>query len=391
MSGLTSAEASKGTTDDMVLVPADAIARQLDAIFRAWGMDQALIAPTIETMVETDLRGIDSHGITMIMRYEELLKAGALKMQPNIRITRETPAIAHIDADGAIGHAPSVQAMELACDKAAQVGVGVVVVRNSNHFGPAGAYPLRAARRGFIGMAATGGTAISRCIPPTRGRESMFATNPLAFAAPAQRNRPFVLDFATSTVAAGKVKLCWLNDKPVPDGWVLDEDGRSVSDAARAYEYSVRLIEGGLTPLGGTPEMSSHKGYGLAAMVDILSTTLSGACYAPGRKDGSKEGGVGHFFLAMDPAAFRSDGEFESDLDDMIDALHNSKPIDAALPVLVHGDPEWSSFDERQKTGVPLPKKLVALVYDVAKRCNAEFTLGEPPKDAGPTSMWGAN
>jgi len=388
MSAQTSAEASSGRAEDMVRVPADAVARQLTGIFRAWGMREDIIGPTVETMVETDLRGIDSHGIAMIMRYEEMRDLGNLNMTPDIRILRETPAIAAMDADHAIGHAPSVQAIELACDKAAEVGVGVVTVRNSNHFGPAGAYPLRAARRGFIGMAGTGGTAISRCIPPTRGRESMFATNPLAFAAPAKRNKHFVLDFATSTVAAGKVKLCWLNDKPVPDGWVLDENGLSVTDAAKAYEYSVRHVEGGLTPLGGTADMSSHKGYGLAAMVDILSSTLAAACYMPGRKDASPEGGIGHFFMAMDPKAFRDDGEFEADLDDMIDALHACTPIDPDLPVLVHGDPEWTSQAEREANGIPLPKKLVALVHEIAGRCGAEFTLGAAPA-ASTGSMWG--
>src|SRR5690606_12967865 len=148
---------------------------------------------------------------------------------------------------------------------------------NSNHYCAAGAYALRAAEAGLLGITGTGSR--TRCVVPTRARDAMFATNPIAFAAPARRNRPFVLDMATSTVAVGKVTLCWLNDRPVPAGWVVDEHGKAVTDAEAAKRYCQRLVEGGVTPLGGLPEMASHKGYGLAAMIEILSTQLSGGIY----------------------------------------------------------------------------------------------------------------
>ena len=144
---------------------------------------------------------------------------------------------------------------------------------------------------------------------PTRGAAPVLGTNPIAFAAPARRNRPFVLDMATTTVAANKVKVYDLNRKPLPEGWVVDERGPPVTDAALAMDYLFKRPEGGLTPLGGTPEMGSHKGYGLAMMVQILGATLTGGSFSPLRNrdaDGPDEpDNIGHFFLAIDPKAFR--------------------------------------------------------------------------------------
>jgi LDH2 family malate/lactate/ureidoglycolate dehydrogenase len=262
-------------------------------------------------------------------------------------------------------------AIDLAIDKARAHGLGAVAVRNSNHYGAAGIYALRAAERGLIGLAMT--NVWKPSVVPTRSAEAMFGTNPIAFAAPAKRNPPFVLDMATSTVAIGKLTIAWLNDKPIPEGWAVDDHGRPIRAAAVALKHRL------LTPLGGVPRMSSHKGYGLAAMVEILCAMLPGAFYAatrPARHPEAHLYNIGHFFLAMDPAAFRPAGEFEDDLDDMVDALHRARPVDPAEPVLVPGDPEVAAKRERASEGIPVPERLAEQIRDIARAANAPFLLG---------------
>ncbi|MGE0715527.1 MAG: Ldh family oxidoreductase [Alphaproteobacteria bacterium] len=366
------------TQERFVTVAADRVGRQIETILLAWGMPEEMAAPTARVMVDTDLRGIDSHGLTMLIAYEERRRTGRIVMAPEIRVLREGPVTALIDAGGGLGHFPSLTAMDMAIAKARRMGVATVAVRNSNHYGAAGAYALRAAEAGLIGMTGTGSR--TRAVVPTRAREGMFATNPIAFAAPTGSGRPFVLDMATSTVAVGKINLCWLNDRPVPAGWVVDEKGQPVTDAAMARDYCSKRPDGGLTPLGGLPEMASHKGYGLAAMIEILSTQLTGAIYCGTaatnpRAKATPHDDLGHFFIAIDPLAFRAAGAFEREIDQMIAALRAAPPVDPAKPVLVPGDPEWASYDRRRTEGIPLPVKLVEHIAGIAERAGVPFLL----------------
>ncbi|MCC7271076.1 MAG: Ldh family oxidoreductase [Alphaproteobacteria bacterium] len=366
------------TLERFQVVPAERVRLQIESTLVAWGMPREMAAASAGVMVETDLRGIDSHGLAMLPSYEDRRRTGRLAMAPAVRVVREAPVTALVDGGGGLGHYPSILAMDLAVAKARRMGVATVAVRNSNHYGAAGAYALRAAEAGLIGITGTGSR--TRAVVPTRAREGMFATNPIAFAAPARRNRPFVLDMATSTVAVGKVTLCWLNDRPVPTGWVVDENGAPVTDAATAREYCSRRPDGGLTPLGGLPEMASHKGYGLAAMIEIMSTMLAGGIYGGTaatnpRARATPYDDLGHFFMAVDPAAFRPAGDFADDLDAMMDALRAAPPVDPAKPVLVPGDPEWASYDRRRSEGIPLPAKLVGQVRGIAERAGVAFLL----------------
>src|SRR5205823_5561364 len=162
-----------------------------------------------------------------------------------------------------------------AVDKCRETGVAVVSVFNSHHFGAAGCYARIAAERGVIGMVTSATRGVS--MVPTFAAEPIMGTNPLAFAAPAKRNPPFQLDMATTTVAAGRVKVHKLNHWPLPSGWVVDGGGRPVTDPAEAFRYVFERPEGGITPLGGTRELGGHKGYGLAVLVHILGGTLPGA------------------------------------------------------------------------------------------------------------------
>jgi LDH2 family malate/lactate/ureidoglycolate dehydrogenase len=360
----------------MPRVPAERVRQQIEAVLSAWGMSAQAVETTAEVMLETDLAGVDSHGISMLMDYDQSRLKGKLNLQAQPSVVRENAVTALVDAQAGLGHPAAVFGMRLAISKARALGVGAVSVFNSHHFGAAGYYAALAPREGLIGMVTSATRTIS--VVPTRAAVPVLGTNPLAFAAPAGHNQRFLLDMATSTVAANKVKVYDLNDKPVPAGWVLDENGQPVTDAAQALDYLRNRDVGGLTPLGGVAEMASHKGYGLAMMVHILGGALSGASFSPIRVRTQRPedpDNIGHFFLALDPTAFREPGAFEADLDAAIDVLHATPALDPDQPVLVAGDPEAATREERLREGIPIPDKLIAQIADVCERCGAPFLL----------------
>jgi LDH2 family malate/lactate/ureidoglycolate dehydrogenase len=352
--------------------PPALVREQIISLLSSWGMEREIVETTAEVMVETDLAGVDSHGVSMLMDYESSKSKGKLNVKARPHIVKETPVMALIDADAGLGHPAAVMGMKVAIEKAKQMGVAVASVFNSHHFGAAGYYAALASKAGLVGM-------VTSATRPTRASVPVLGTNPIAFAAPARRNRPFLLDMATSTVANNKIKVYDLNGKKLPPGWVLDGQGKPVTDPAEAMDivYS-RKAGGGQTPVGGTPEMSSHKGYGLALMVHILGGTLSGASFSPIRVKTQKPSDpdrLGHFFLAIDPKVFRPDGAFEDDLDAVIDVMHATPPVDAAQPVLVPGDPEAASRERRLKEGIPLPTTLLDKLRGVCERSGVTFIL----------------
>ena len=357
----------------MYTISSNALRRQLTEVFRAWGMPDDNIAVIVENMVESDLRGIDSHGVGMLPRYDGQRKDDALNMTPDVRVVRDFGAVALIDADHGLGHVAGTMAMQMACDKAEQFGVGAVTARGSNHFGAAGVYSTMAVERGLIGLCTTGTT--QRSVLPTFGKEPRYSTNPIAFAAPAKRNEPFSLDMATSTVAVGKLQIARRAGKELPLGWAHDAEGHPTSDPAAALAATPKR----LSPLGGSRDLGSHKGYGLAMMVEILSSVLSGSFIGGfNLKSDEREQyiNVGHFCLALNPAGFREEGEFEDNLDDLIDMLHGTDPVDPAQPVLVAGDPEHRERARRLIEGIPMTDTLYKEVRAVAESCGAPFILG---------------
>ena len=243
---------------------------QLKAILLAWGMPEENAEATADILGWADLHGVDSHGISMIPGYDRLRRNGRANMQARPRIIKETPVSALVDGDGGLGHVPGRFAMQVAIDKAKQSGMAIAAVRNSAHFGAAGYYTLMAADEGLIGMACTGASSVQ--VAPTFGKEAKLGTDPWSFAAPTADGRPFLLDMATTTVAAGRIRNKANEGLPCPPGWVLDKEGHPSTDPLEAREKG-----GFLTSLGGSPENSSYKGYGLAVMVNILGSCLSGA------------------------------------------------------------------------------------------------------------------
>jgi LDH2 family malate/lactate/ureidoglycolate dehydrogenase len=361
-----------------VRVPAATLEAQTRAVLLAWGLPADCAETAASAMVHADLAGIESHGISMLPMYEQLRNRGDLVPAARPTTVRDAAVTAVIDAGGGLGHPAAVAAMRLAVEKAQVHGVGVVSVRNSHHFGAAGQYAALAAERGLIGLVTTSARSLS--VVPTRGAVSRLGTNPIAFAAPARRNRPFLLDMSTSTVAVNKIKVYGYHDQPLPAGWVLDGEGSAVQDPHEAFTLVQTPGPGGLTPLGGTPELSSHKGYGLAMMVQILSATLCGAAFSAAGGEGEPVD-IGHFFLALDPAAFREDGGFEDDLDHALDLLRATPPADPERPVLVPGDPETAAREERLRDGVPLTEVLTGQLREICARAGTPFLLDAP---AGP-------
>ena len=368
----------QGSSDGQVVrAAAEQVREQILRVLTAWGMPADLAGTTAGLMAETDLLGVDSHGVSMLPSYEAKLRAGTLRIDARPRLVRDAASTALLDGMGGLGYPVAEQGMQLAVDKALEHGVGAVAVRNSHHFGAAGVYARMAVRRGVVGLVTSSATTL--IMVPTHGAAPVLGTNPIAFAAPAAQNEPFVLDMATTTVAANKVKVYDFHDKPLPEGWAVDGQGGSVTDAAQAMQYIFDRPEGGLTPLGGTAAMSSHKGYGLAVMAQILGGTLGGSAMAARRAAVRQPGepdDIGHFFLALNPDAFRDSGSFEAEVDDVIDTLHDTSPVDPARPVLVAGDPEAAERDRRLRDGIPIPAALEQRLRALCERCGVPYLLG---------------
>ena len=355
---------------------------QLEALLLSWGMAAPHAARTAEVMAWADLHGIDSHGISMVPTYHAHHRAGRVRMAAQPRIERETPVSVLLDADGGLGHEPSRQAMEAAIAKARDMGIGVASVHNSAHFGACGFYALMAAEAGMVGMVATSASLVQ--VAPSGGAQARLGTDPWAFAAPGRPGEPFLLDMATTTVAAGRIRNKANEGLPAPPGWLLTRDGQPSTDP-------LEVSKGGtLTPLGGSPEGSSHKGYGLAMMVNILGSCLSGAALVTSRQPAgtpapssaspsSASLDIGHFFLALSPALFRGPGAFEADMAALCDAMRATPPADPAHPVMVAGDPERRHAAQRLKDGIPVGANLLASVRRVAEESGAPWLLGDPP------------
>jgi LDH2 family malate/lactate/ureidoglycolate dehydrogenase len=343
---------------------------QLKAILLAWGMPEDNAEVTADILSWADLHGVDSHGISMIPGYDRLRRTGRAKMDARPEIVRQTPVSALVDGGGGLGHVPAHFAMGVAIDKAKQAGMAMAAVKNSAHFGATGYYTLMAAKAGLIGMACTSASGIQ--VAPTFGKQARLGTDPWSFAAPTADGRPFLLDMATTTVAAGRIRNKANEGLQCPPGWVLNKDGLPSTDPLEAREKG-----GFLTSLGGSPENSSYKGYGLAAMVNILSSCLSGATLITDPQHTKKPQGmdIGHFFMAIDPAVFRDRDEFTADVTRFCTDLRATTPIDPAQPVMVAGDPQWNNAAKRMQEGIPVGAGLMQQVRQIAQACAAPWLL----------------
>ena len=344
---------------------------QLKAILLSWGMPEDNAEITADILSWADLHGVDSHGMSMIPGYDRLRRSGRANVEARPSIIRETPISALVNGNGGLGHVPAHFAMSVAIAKAKASGMAIAAVKNSAHFGATGYYTLMAAKAGLIGMACTSASGIQ--VAPTFGKQAKLGTDPWSFAAPtADPDRPFLLDMATTTVAAGRIRNKANEGLPTPDGWVLDSEGRPSNDPLVAREKG-----GFLTSLGGSPENSSYKGYGLEAMVNILGSCLSGATLITDPMHTKKPQGmdIGHFFMAIDPGLFREREEFTADVTQFCNDLRATTPMDPAQPVMVAGDPQWKYAARRMAEGIPVGPGLLNQVRQIAQACAAPWVL----------------
>jgi L-2-hydroxycarboxylate dehydrogenase (NAD+) len=351
----------KGST----LVDHRRLTRFVRLVFEKLGLpsDDAEIGANV--LVTADLRGVDTHGVIRLSPgawYVKWLLDGQMKARPDVRILCEDTSAALLDGDDGMGMVVGHRAMEIAIRKAKDSGVAMVGVRNSRHFGMSAYYAMQAPAHDMIGFAMTNA---SRQVVPTFGREARFGTNPIAVAVPAEEELPFVLDMATTTAAAGKLEVAARHEAPIPLGWALDEEAEPTADP-RVAQAARRLL-----PLGGTRDGGSHKGYGLAIVVEILCGVLTGTITALS----SNQLPRGHFFGAMRIDAFRPAGDFKRDMDRLIRELRSTPPVKDQTRVYVAGEIEFETEKERRAHGIPLHGSVLKSLRELSAQFGVPYDL----------------
>lgn len=355
----------KGYVDEnYVRVSRDGLFSFIVRVLTKLGVSKEDAKIVADNLIMADLRGIESHGVQRLKRYVDGILSGGINLKPNIRIVREGPSYALIDGDEGLGQVVGYKAMKLAIEKAKKSGIGVVVVRNSNHYGIAGYYALMAAEEGMIGISMTNSRPL---VAPTGGVERFLGTNPISIAAPT-KGKPFLLDMATSVVPIGKLEVYRRKGKPIPKGWAIDSEGNITTDVEEVFNG------GALLPLGGFGELfGGHKGYGLSLMVDILAGILSGGTWSRHVKNTSeKHSEVDHFFMAINIEAFVPLEEFMEKMGRMIEELKSSRKHRDFEKIWIHGEKGFLTMETRLKVGIPIHKKVLEELNEIADNLKIE-------------------
>jgi L-2-hydroxycarboxylate dehydrogenase (NAD+) len=342
-------------------------------VFVNLGVPQADAEVTSDNLVQADLRAIPSHGVARLMRYVNGIKNGKILPGVKPKVLQETASTAAISGENGLGQPAGLFGMKLAIKKAKDAGVGFVTVCNSNHYGIAGYYSMMALKENLCGISMTNSAPLG---VPTFSRDMVIGTNPISVVFPAGKERPWVLDMATTVVPRGKLEVYDRLGKPLPLGWAVDEKGVPTVDTKRVLDNMTKAAGGGVLPLGGAgEEFSGHKGYGMSVLVDIFSGILSGAAYGPyvaTKKDpDQKFNNVGHFFGAINIANFIPVDRFKTTLDRMITELKGSSKAEGEKRVFIHGEKEFEKSEYYKKNGLPLQDK----VYDQLEKLSHEMNI----------------
>jgi LDH2 family malate/lactate/ureidoglycolate dehydrogenase len=353
--------------------PIEALSEFCTRVFLHSGVPKNDAMQAADVLASADLRGIDSHGVARLHSYFDMLNEGRINPKPEIKVVRATLSTATVDGDNGLGLAVGPQANRIAMDMAEKAGSGWVSVCNTNHFGIAGYYVLKALERDLIGWAMTNST---KLVAPLWGAERMLGTNPISIAFPGKEEPPIVIDMATSAAAYGKIEIARRRGEPIPEGWAIDSEGRPTTNPDD-------MVDGGaLLPLGSDRDRGGHKGYGLAIMVDVLCGALSGANWGPFappfalRQEIPKRSvgkGIGHFFGAMRIDGFLDGDLFKRQIDDYIRVFHATKPAPGTNGPLIPGDPEREMEQVRRKKGVPLILPVVEELRDISRKTGISF------------------
>lgn len=351
---------------DALYFHADALSAYATAMFQSAGTsrdDAALIAGDL---VKANLRGVDSHGVSRVPMYLDRMRRGLVNPRPEVRVTRVAGAVAHVDGDNGMGFIPSHIAMNTACDIAGEMGIGLVGVHRSTHFGMGACYALRAIERGFISLIFTNS---SPAIAMWGGRTRFLGASPIAAGIPGGKHPPYVMDMAMTVIARGKIRLAAMKGDPIPEGLALDVDGNPTTDAAKAFE-------GVCLPFGGV------KGSVLATLMDLLSGVLTGANFGGDVKslyfDHSEPQNVGHLFFAIRPDLFMSLTAFGARMDEFytrIKALPRAAGVDE---IMLPGEPEQRREDQRRREGIPVTANVIADLTAEGEAAGVAFPKGAP-------------
>ena len=333
----------------------------MDRAFRASGLPDPDAHTVATLMAEAELQGSDGHGAIRLAPYVRRIREGGVNKHPNIRVEREKPAMALINGDNGMGHLVMKRAAELAVEKARTAGVAWVGARLSNHAGPASLYARMALPHDMIGLYLAVGNA--NHLPPWGGLTMLLSTNPIACAIPTGKEPPVVLDMATTVAAYGKVKALAQRGEQMPEGWMVDRDGKPMTDPQRA-------AEGFLLPIGG------HKGYGLALIIGLLAGTLNGAAMGHDvidfNADFKNVGNTGQAILAIDPAAFGDLGEFKAAVDTVVRDLRASERMPGVERIWIPGEQSHEKRAANRQNGMSLPPQLAAALAKVAAELSIE-------------------
>ncbi|MBP1674715.1 MAG: Malate/L-lactate dehydrogenase [Bacteroidetes bacterium] len=330
-----------------------------------------------DVLIQADKLGFDSHGVNRLKGiYLDRINEGILNPVTNYTIIRESPSTAVIDGQNGMGHVISYNAMKLAIEKAKKYGMGMVAVRNSSHYGFAGYYPLMAVRENMIGIT---GTNARPSVAPTFGVENMLGTNPLTFGIPSDEPFPFLLDCATSITQRGKIELYARTGKELPKGWVMDVNGESKTNASEVLE-DIIAGNAALMPLGGVGEdTGGYKGYGYAAVVEILSAALQQGAFMKmltGSMDGKKVPyRIGHFFIVIDINAFTEPEDFKETTGKILRELRDSRKMPGQTRIYTAGEKEYFTWLERKDKGVPFSDELLEEFRGLCKTYHLEEFL----------------
>jgi len=349
----------KVPSQDEIRISEQSLRGTVTAIFEKMGVSPKDAAEGADVLVSTDLRGVETHGVSNMLRaYVRGYNEGTLNPTPNWRVVRESPGTTTIDADRGLGIILGRRAMELAMDKAKTVGVGVTTMHSSGHLGAVGHFAMLAAKKDMVGVCITAG---GDRIVPTFAAEGRLGANPISIAAPSRNEAPVLFDVATSAVAINKIGLAARVGATLLPGWIADMDGNPILEEVPAPAPG----EFYALPIGGTREQGSHKGYGFSMMVEILGALLSGS--VPSMLDNTpRESMFKNYFAAYEISAFTDIDDFKDNIDQMLKKLKETKPAPGHDRVLYPGLIEFEEEQDRKANGIPLHREVVQWFEDIA-------------------------
>ncbi|MBS5344079.1 MAG: Ldh family oxidoreductase [Clostridium sp.] len=352
-------------------------------VFESFGFTKEESGIITDVLLTADLYGFESHGMQRMVRYHKGIEKGTIHPKEQPEIVFETPVSAVIDGHNGMGQLISLFAMNKAIEKAKKTGIGIVSVRNSNHFGIAGYYTKMACDQGFLGMSCTNSEAI---MVPTFGKQAMLGSNPIAVSMPAEPY-PFFFDCSTTVVTRGKLEMYNKSGTPLPDGWALDKNGHASNNAPDVLANIVSKGGGGIMPLGGCEEVSgSHKGYGYGMICELFSSILSLGVTSDQCCTFSDKTGICHGFMAIDPAIFGDPEKIKQHFSDYLQAVRESPKADGKERIYTHGEKEILAEKDRRENGIPVNDNTMVELANLCEYLKLDFASYfegyELPKDS---------